>query len=387
MQSRPTTPTPTATRSPTPTPTATPTATRTPTPTATATVPSSPTPIPSPTSTPTPTVVPGGTNVALAANGGVASASSIYSSNFPVTAVNDGDRLGLNWGNGGGWADGTANVWPDWVEIDFNASYPINEIDFFTLQDNYQNPSPPTLNMTFTLYGVTDFEVQYWTGSAWTDVPGGAVTGNNHVWRQFTFANITTAKIRVLINNSLATYSRVTEIEAYKAGANPTPTPTATVPSSPTPIPSPTSTPTPTAVPGGTNVALAANGGVASASSTYSNNFPVRAVNDGDRLGLNWGNGGGWADGTANVWPDWVEIDFDASYPINEIDFFTLQDDYQNPSPPTLNMTFTLYGVTDFEVQYWTGSTWTDVPGGNVTGNNHVWRQFTFANITTDKLE
>jgi hypothetical protein len=85
--------------------------------------------------------------------------------------------LGLNWGNSGGWNDGTANVWPDWVEIDFNASYPINEIDVFTLQDNYQNPSPPTLNMTFTLYGVTDFEVQYWTGSAWTDVPGGNVTG------------------------------------------------------------------------------------------------------------------------------------------------------------------------------------------------------------------
>jgi hypothetical protein len=179
------------------------------------------TPTPTPTATASPTPVPGGTNVALAANGGVASASSTYSNNFPVRAVNDGDRLGLNWGNGGGWADGTANVWPDWVEIDFNASYPINEIDFFTLQDNYQNPSPPTLDMTFSVWGVTDFEVQYWTGSTWTDVPGGAVTGNNHVWRQFTFGNITTAKIRVLINNALATYSRVTEIEAYKAGASP----------------------------------------------------------------------------------------------------------------------------------------------------------------------
>src|SRR5437867_3071511 len=243
VQSGPTTPTPTATRSPTPTPTATPTATRTPTPTATATVPSSPTPIPSPTSTGTPTPVPGGTNVALAANGGVASASSIYSSNFPVRAVNDGDRLGLNWGNGGGWADGTANVWPDWVEIDFNASYPINEIDVLTVQDNYQNPSPPTLDMTFTLYGVTDLEVQYWTGSTWTDIPGGSVTGNNLVWRQFTFANITTDKIRVLINNSLASYSRVTEIEAYNAGANPTPTPTAT----PTATAIATATATPTA--------------------------------------------------------------------------------------------------------------------------------------------
>ena len=155
------------------------------------------TPTPTPTATASPTPVPGGTNVALAANGGVASASSTYNNNFPVRAVNDGDRLGLNWGNGGGWADGTPNVWPDWVEIDFNASYPINEIDFFTLQDNYQNPSPPTLDMTFTLWGVTDFEIQYWTGSTWTDIPGGNVTGNNHVWRQFTFANITTAKIRV----------------------------------------------------------------------------------------------------------------------------------------------------------------------------------------------
>ena len=244
------TPTPTAAASATATPTATATFTPTPTPTATATVPS-PTPIPSPTSTPTPTPVPVGTNVALAANGGVASASSTYDNNFPVMAVNDGDRLGLNWGNGGGWADGTPNVWPDWVEIDFNASYPINEIDFFTLQDDYQNPIPPTLNMTFTLWGVTDFEIQYWTGSTWADVPGGNVTGNNHVWRQFTFATITTAKIRVLINNALASYSRVTEIEAYNAGTNPTPTitPTATATSTPTATATTTATSTPTSTP------------------------------------------------------------------------------------------------------------------------------------------
>jgi hypothetical protein len=201
------------------------------------------TPTPTPTATASPTPVPGGTNVALASNGGVASASSTFNNNCPAWAVNDGDRLGLNWANGGGWSDGTPNVWPDWVEIDFNASYPINEIDFFTLQDNYQNPSPPTLDMTFTLYGVTDFEVQYWTGSIWTDIPGGDVTGNNHVWRQFTFADITTTKIRVLINFSPATYSKVTEIEAYNAGANPTPTPTST----PTPTPTATSTATATA--------------------------------------------------------------------------------------------------------------------------------------------
>jgi hypothetical protein len=181
--------------------------------------------------------------VALAANGGVATASSTFSGSYPVTAVNDGDRKGLNWGAGGGWNDATANAYPDWVQIDFSTSKTINEIDFFTIQDNYTNPVTPTLSMQFTLYGVTDFQVQYWTGSTWANVPSGNVTGNRNVWRQFTFANITTSKIRVLVNNSLASYSRVVEIEAYQAGGSPTPTPTPTA----TPAPTPNPTPTPTA--------------------------------------------------------------------------------------------------------------------------------------------
>jgi hypothetical protein len=177
--------------------------------------------------------------VALAANGGVATASSTFSDNYPVTAVNDGDREGLNWGAGGGWNDATANAYPDWVQIDFSTSKTINEIDLFTIQDNYTDPVTPTLTMQFSQYGVTDFQVQYWTGSTWADVPSGNVTGNRNVWRQFTFANITTSTIRVLINNSLASYSRIVEIEAYEAGGSPTPTPT------PTATPSPTATPTP----------------------------------------------------------------------------------------------------------------------------------------------
>ena len=32
--------------------------------------------------------------------------------------------------------------------------------------------------------GLRAFEVQYWNGSAWVAVPGGAVTNNNQVWRQ-----------------------------------------------------------------------------------------------------------------------------------------------------------------------------------------------------------
>ena len=69
--------------------------------------------------------------------------------------------------------------------------------------------------MTFTMYGLSGYEVQYWTGSSWVTVPGGSVTGNNKIWKTFTFSPITTSKIRVLSNASPDGVSRVTEIEAY----------------------------------------------------------------------------------------------------------------------------------------------------------------------------
>src|SRR5262249_51906920 len=75
-----------------------------------------------------------------------------------------------------------------------------------------------TSSMTFTQYGLTAFQVQYWNGSAWVDVPGGNVTGNNLVWRQFTFAPISTDRIRVLVNSTQDNvWSRITELEAWTA--------------------------------------------------------------------------------------------------------------------------------------------------------------------------
>lgn len=157
-------------------------------------------------------------------------------SSYPVAAVINGDRKGLNWANGGGWNDSTSGVYPDWAEVDFNGTKSITEIDVFTLQDNYQSPAEPTETMTFSQYGITAFDVQYWNGSSWVTVPGGSVTGNNKVWRKFTFSAISTSKIRVLVNNSLNNFSRIVEIEAWASG---------------------------------TNVARASNGGTAVASSEY----------------------------------------------------------------------------------------------------------------------
>ncbi|HSS18686.1 MAG TPA: hypothetical protein VLL54_01180, partial [Pyrinomonadaceae bacterium] len=73
------------------------------------------------------------TNVALATNGATASASSTLSGSFAAGGTINGDRKGVNWGNGGGWADASSGTFPDWLEVAFNGSKTIDEIDVFTI--------------------------------------------------------------------------------------------------------------------------------------------------------------------------------------------------------------------------------------------------------------
>jgi RHS repeat-associated protein len=156
------------------------------------------------------------TNVALPANGATVSASSTHVNppfSYPVSAVNNGDRKGLNAGYGGNWT--SPPTFPQWVQVDFNGSKTISEIDVFSLQDNYASPIEPTEMTTFSLYGLTGFDLQYWNGSTWATVPGGSVTGNNKVWKKVTFAAIATTKIRVLINATSDGSSRMVELEAW----------------------------------------------------------------------------------------------------------------------------------------------------------------------------
>jgi peptidyl-Asp metalloendopeptidase len=77
--------------------------------------------------------------VAAAANGGTASASSAYSG-YAASAANNGDRKGLNIGSNGVWST-AASGFPASLQIDFNGSKSISEIDVFTEQDNYNSPS------------------------------------------------------------------------------------------------------------------------------------------------------------------------------------------------------------------------------------------------------
>jgi hypothetical protein len=169
-------------------------------------------------------------NVAAAANGGVATASSVLGDSFSVGAVIDGDRTGAGWGAGGGWADNTPGEFPDTVEVEFNDAMSIDEVNVVTLQDAWWNPVEPTESLDFFNNGITAFEVQYFDGNNWLSIPGVTVNGNMKVLRKFTFPAVVTERIRLKVNGAKAPNSIVVEFEAYGVlavapGPSPTPTP------------------------------------------------------------------------------------------------------------------------------------------------------------------
>ncbi len=81
------------------------------------------------------------------------------------------------------------------------------------MQDNYASPVDPPSTLTFTQYGVTDFQVQSWNGAAWVTL--GSVAGNNLVKRQVSFTATTTDRIRVNVTGGVGGRSRLIEIEAW----------------------------------------------------------------------------------------------------------------------------------------------------------------------------
>lgn len=139
----------------------------------------------------------------------------------------------------------------------------------------------------------------------------------------------------------------------------------------------------------GLNFALSLNGGLAIGSSIHSSGrWPAAATNNGDRTGNGWGNiTGGWNDATRGLYPDMLEVDFSGLKTINEIRVYTLQNNWRNAGEPTTSTSASHEGILDFEVQTWNGVAWVTVPGGTVTNNDKALRIFTFADITTSKIQ
>jgi bacillolysin len=154
-------------------------------------------------------------NFAHSSQGSVATASSTQSSrNYSPAGAINGDVTGAGWEQGGGWNDDTRGVWPDHLDVNFNNSRTIHTINVYTLQNNFQSPVQPTADTPADIYGILDFDVQYWNGSAWVTVPGGAIRGNTKALTTITFADIATSMIRINVLNGRVYYSRIVEVEA-----------------------------------------------------------------------------------------------------------------------------------------------------------------------------
>ncbi len=155
------------------------------------------------------------TNFAHSSLGSVATASSTQSSrNYSPAGAINGDVIGAGWEQGGGWNDNTRGEWPDQLDVNFNTTRTINAIKVYTLQNDFKNPVQPTASTPADLYGILDFDVQYWNGTAWVTVPGGEVRGNTNALTTVSFANISTSKIRINVLNGRVYYSRIVEVEA-----------------------------------------------------------------------------------------------------------------------------------------------------------------------------
>ncbi|HXD34308.1 MAG TPA: RHS repeat-associated core domain-containing protein, partial [Pyrinomonadaceae bacterium] len=256
---------------------------------------------------------------------------------------------------------------PTWIEVAFSGPKTIDEIDVFTCRDDYATQTDPSATQTFSNYGTTSFQVQYWNPdtSGWTVVSGGSFTGNNLVWRKITFSAVTTTKIKVTVSAAADNVARLMEVEAW-SGSNP-------------------GTPA-------KNMALVSNGGVATAQNYTQDgyypgqdfHFQPSYANDGTRyMGANGDRY--WRD--EHGVPTWIEVAFSGPKTIDEIDVFTCRDDYATQSDPSATQTFSNYGTTSFQVQYWNGSSWVAVTGGSITGNNLVWRKITFSAVITTKIK
>jgi len=168
-------------------------------------------------------------DVALASAGSTAVADTEYlgsGKSYPGSAAIDGDTTGNAWRSGGGWSDNTPDAYPDILEVDFNGPKVIDEIDVYTLSNNYKKRLEPTAMTLADLYGIEDFDVQTnnttcaaggpcTIDTTWTTVSGGHVIGNTLAWRQFTFPNtITATKMRVVVYKARNQYSRIVELKA-----------------------------------------------------------------------------------------------------------------------------------------------------------------------------
>lgn len=283
--------------------------------------------------------------------GSVASASSVEGPGYSPASAIDGDRIGQNCGfngntapcftNQGGWENLYGQPYPQNLRVDFPRAYSIASAILVSYQDNHATLRPePFLGLQVgNNYGIEHFKVEVLTpAGAWVQVA--EVDENYDVIRQVSFPPILGTAVRVIIpEQPVIGVARIIELEAYSAAPHYPP--------------------------------------FATASTTYAPQYPAYGILDGEHDGNNWAEYGAWNDQTPGDFSrDFVQVNFSESKTLKSVTVYTLKDDYGSGSVVTDATTFTAFGITSFEIQ--TSNTGDDdedfvtVPGGTITGNNHV---------------
>ncbi|HEV8577642.1 MAG TPA: membrane dipeptidase [Thermoanaerobaculia bacterium] len=113
----------------------------------------------------------------------------------------------------------------------------------------------------------------------------------------------------------------------------------------------------------------------ATASSTFCSGtgehcYSPGRVNDGDASTI-LGGYHSWANANGSPLPQWVQLTWTSPITASRVDLYTTAG----------------YELRDYDIQYWTGSTWANtVPSVIVTGNTSSFRTHTFNPVTTDRI-
>ena len=152
------------------------------------------------------------TNRTAAANGGTVAASSIYDSRFQPSNTNDGRRTYTRWDDPGQiWIAGT-NSGSEFLYSTFPVCH-IEQINLFTVTDDFTDNAEPDANKTFNSYGVTGYDLRYLDSSDnWQPVE---TISQNFYQRKTHTVSLTAKGIGFFNLQSPDGYIRIAEIEAF----------------------------------------------------------------------------------------------------------------------------------------------------------------------------
>ncbi len=228
---------------------------------------------------------------------------------------------------------GNANSWmssgagPHWLKITFPVPVQLGSAQLYLGADD----TAPIAN----------FSLQYFTSNSWVTIPGASFSGNSATVLNVIFSSpVSTSMVRLYSTDAAIT---VREIALFAPNG-------------------------PGGFPVGTDVSL--NLGkkcFVIASSSAGTNYPGNVV-DGYA-----GTNSGWQTASVNG-PHTLEVDFPAASRIGSAQIYSGSGIYPALSSFTLN--------------YWSGSAWTAIPGGTVTGNSQRELNVAFTSpVSTTKVQ